>query len=289
MKIAALVALPLLLALLGIAFAGEEDVLLEVHDVRDLVSEGRRLESLVGRVRAGAGEGLQTVQPNETGLLIVRGTRAALDRVRDILEEARRERMPLVTMQVWLIEVGKDRADRAAMGNAEFLDGADLLAEWTGREGVEVVSAPRLTCYDAQRAEIFSGTKVSTVVDFTVRREDGGRIVDPVVEEILSGVKIGIRPVASLDRRFVTLVLDCHLVTPMPAPDPAPLSAAPGIATREVREFRLRRSATLPDGKALLLGLGDTSGSGTRLALLVTATVFDLESDISPREGERVK
>ena len=55
---------------------------------------------------------------------------------------------------------------------------------------------------------------------------------------------------------------------------------APGIATREVRELRLRRSATIPDGQALLLGLGERSGAGRHLAMLVTAKAFDLEEEL---------
>ena len=173
------------------------------------------------------------------------------------------------------------------MGTAEFVDGNALLDELAENDDVEVLSAPRLTCFNAQRAEIFSGTRVSAVVDFSVRREDGGHIVDPKIEEVESGAKIGIRPVVSLDRRFVTLVLDCRLVTPMPSPVPPPLEAAPGIATREVREFRLRRSATVPDGRSFFLGLGDTSGSGkSRMALLVSAKPFDLEGDLRRRKGD---
>jgi type II secretory pathway component GspD/PulD (secretin) len=57
-----------------------------------------------------------------------------------------------------------------------------------------VISSPRLTCYDKQRANISVVTQHAFVSGFEVNDSKGARVLDPVVETVNDGLVLALKP-----------------------------------------------------------------------------------------------
>ncbi|MHC4862044.1 MAG: hypothetical protein ACYTDY_18345, partial [Planctomycetota bacterium] len=83
------------------------DVVLEIHDVRDLLTEHRTIENIAEQVRAAGGEGIEKVDRRVGGLLIVRGTKVAQEAVREALAAMRRRSDRVVTLEARIVRTEK--------------------------------------------------------------------------------------------------------------------------------------------------------------------------------------
>lgn len=191
-------------------------------------------------------------------------------------------------------------------------------------ERVQQITAPRLTVYNTQRANITVLNQISYVQDYEVEIAQLSNIANPVIQTIQEGVKLDVRPIVSSDRRFLTLELRpdvAELIRPIPefttnlASGPIGANAPVTLQIPELRVQRVRTTVTMPDGGTLLLGgmkyyEKDTRESGVpflskipilsflltrkgnfvnrrNLLILVTARVVSLEEQ-EPRDDLRL-
>ncbi|MGE0191683.1 MAG: hypothetical protein AB7T63_06525 [Planctomycetota bacterium] len=129
-------------------------------------------------------------------------------------------------------------------------------------ERVQQITAPRLSVYNAQRANLSILNQISYVQDYEVEIAQASNIANPVVQTIQEGVVLDVRPIVSSDRRFVTLELRPTVATvlrPIPtittnlASGPFP-SAPVTLQVPEMRIQRVRTTVMMPDGATLLIG-----------------------------------
>jgi type II secretory pathway component GspD/PulD (secretin) len=125
-------------------------------------------------------------------------------------------------------------------------------------ERIEEISAPRLTVYDTQRANVSVMKQNSYVQDFDVEIAQAAAIGDPIIQTIRDGIILDVRPIVSADRRFITMELRptvADLVRPIPTFQTSLATGPPvTIQVPELAIQRVRTTVTMPDGGTLLLG-----------------------------------
>ncbi len=132
------------------------------------------------------------------------------------------------------------------------------------REGGSVLSAPRLTVMNTQRAHMFVAEQRSYIADYEI----SGEAWDPVIRQFLRGVVFDVKPIVSADRRYITLEL---------RPTTAELRRVDEITIRhwsvlsggtitvitvidfpimfpELELRKVRTTVTIPDGGIIMLG-----------------------------------
>ncbi|MHC4849015.1 MAG: type II secretion system protein GspD [Planctomycetota bacterium] len=123
---------------------------------------------------------------------------------------------------------------------------------------LEQISAPRLTVYDTQRANVSVMTQNSYVQDFDVEIAQAAAIGDPIVQTIRDGIIMDVRPIVSADRRFITMEMRptvAELVRPFPTFQTSLANGPPvTIQVPEIAISRVRTTVTMPDGGSLMLG-----------------------------------
>lgn len=83
-----------------------------------------------------------------------------------------------------------------------------LLKALLDEKRASVVSSPRLTCFDRQRANISVITQHAYVSGFEVNDSKGARVLDPVVETVNDGLVLALKP-EIIDSK---ISLEIHLV-----------------------------------------------------------------------------
>lgn len=189
---------------------------------------------------------------------------------------------------------------------------------------VRELTAPSLTVYNTQRANLTVVNQVSYVQDFDVEVAQTAFIADPVIGVIQDGLTLDVRPTVSNDRRYVTMELRptiVDLVTPI-ATFQTLLGASIAIisaqspVTIQLPELDMRiaeSTVRIPDrGSILLGGLKDISMSDKKsttpilgnlpilsflfsrqgkseevqhLMIIVTATITDLQEQAARVRG----
>lgn len=120
------------------------------------------------------------------------------------------------------------------------------------------VIAPRVTAYNAQRANVQVLNQVSYIADYDVEIAQLSQIGDPIIQQLRDGIILDIRPVISADRRFITMELrpTVALLQRPIATFQTTLGNGPPVSIQlpEIRIQRVRTTVTVPDGGTLLLG-----------------------------------
>jgi Flp pilus assembly secretin CpaC len=120
------------------------------------------------------------------------------------------------------------------------------------------LTAPRLTAYNGQRANVTVLNQVSYIADFDVEIAQASQIGDPIVQTLRDGVILDLRPVVSADRRFITMELRptvAVLARPIQTFQTTLANGPPvTIQLPEIAVQRVRTTITMPDGGTLLLG-----------------------------------
>jgi tetratricopeptide (TPR) repeat protein len=158
---------------------------------------------------------------------------------------------------------GGTRGDNSGGTSVQFvfLDDTQLeviLRAVEKNQRIEEISAPRLTVYDTQRANVSVMTQNSYVQDFDVEIAQAAAIGDPIVQTIRDGIILDVKPIVSADRRFITMELRptvAELVRPIPT-FLTSLATGPPVVIQvpEIAISRVRTTVTMPDGGTLLLG-----------------------------------
>jgi Flp pilus assembly secretin CpaC len=121
-----------------------------------------------------------------------------------------------------------------------------------------LVTAPRLTAFNGQRANVTVLNQESYISDFDVEIAQASQIGDPIVQVIRDGTILDLRPVVSSDRRFITMELrpTIAVLTRPIATFQTTLANGPPVTIQlpELAVQRVRTTVTVPDGGTLLLG-----------------------------------
>ncbi|MCD4657229.1 MAG: hypothetical protein K8S87_06760 [Planctomycetes bacterium] len=128
------------------------------------------------------------------------------------------------------------------------------------REKVIIVTAPKITCFNTQRANITIRNQVAFIEDFNVEARQNVSIADPVVGTIEDGLVLDMRPVISADRRYITVEMRPTiallqrpmdtLTTTLGGAGSTPVT----IQLPEINVQRIRTTVIVPDGGAFILG-----------------------------------
>ncbi|HEX5137912.1 MAG TPA: hypothetical protein VFY93_13125 [Planctomycetota bacterium] len=178
--------LGLLLCLALVARAGDEQPQVHVYDVADLKAHDTWYAVAVARVRAAA-EGTQVRAEGKT--LIVVAPAAVHEKIGRELKEIRARLGRLVHIEVRFVKA--EGGLGVASVPAQDVDA--LLKE----KHAESLAAPKLTCYDGQKASVSVTRQVSCVSDFKFATDgQGNATADPVVETLPNGVMARLRPFA---------------------------------------------------------------------------------------------
>jgi type II secretory pathway component GspD/PulD (secretin)/tetratricopeptide (TPR) repeat protein len=120
-----------------------------------------------------------------------------------------------------------------------------------------VLTAPRLTAFNTQRANITVVNQIPYIADFDVNVAATAAIANPIVRTILDGMVLDVMPTISNDRRFITIEVQptvAELVLPMPT---FTTTLGPtATVTLQIPEIRLQTAQTtvrVPDGGAVVI------------------------------------
>jgi type II secretory pathway component GspD/PulD (secretin) len=130
------------------------------------------------------------------------------------------------------------------------------------------MTAPRLTVFNTQRANVAIITQLAYVSDFDVEIAQSATIADPIIDTINEGLVLDVRPVISNDRKYVTLELRPTVAVIQPGQGgqrirefQTSLGSSPGggtgVVTIQVPELSVQRVETtvrVPDGGTVVIG-----------------------------------
>jgi len=187
------------------------------------------------------------------------------------------------------------------------------------------LTAPSLTVYNTQRANLTVVNQISFVQDFDVEVAQTSFIADPVIGVVQDGLTLDVRPTVSNDRQYITMELRptvAQLQKPIQTFQTLLGAAVGGIfsaqnpVTIQLPEIKLRvveSTVRMPDGGSILLGglkdidindqkaqtpiLGDIPILGflfkrqgkseqiEHLMIIITATITDLSEQADSMRG----
>jgi hypothetical protein len=233
---------------------------------------------------------------------------AAADLLREVLRHVREDeedgghdghdgapaKGPLVRMEARFLtasaKVAGDlgMADAAGRGRPRLLSAEEekrLLDAVASGSDVHQVTAPQLTTYDRQKANINVLSQTSYVKDFDLQVQGQATIADPVVGTVATGATLEVTPQVSPDGREVLVDLELAL-SDLTRPIEEHALAVGGATVRvqlpEVRTWKLERRVAVPSGRTMLLdgpaALAPLEGSlgprHERFLILLTAEVI---------------
>ena len=154
----------------------------------------------------------------------------------------------------------------SALGGASFsfsyLDDTQFSAILRATEKdaqARTLTAPIITVFNTQRANLTVVNQLSYIQDFDVEVAQTSFIADPIVGIIQDGLTLDVRPTVSNDRRYITLELQptlADLIEPIPTFSTTLASSfAPVIIQLpELRIQQARVTVRIPDKGSILIG-----------------------------------
>jgi beta-lactamase regulating signal transducer with metallopeptidase domain len=138
------------------------------------------------------------------------------------------------------------------------------------QEQSTIITAPRLTLFNGQRAYVMVGTDRAYVSGFTATKQGDGKTKwEPETSIAHAGVTLDVSATCSADRKYVTLTLrpeSSRLVGMSTKPFPGPADAPKDLMVEvpQITAQRLQTSASIPDRQTLLLGgvVADVDATG---------------------------
>ncbi len=122
------------------------------------------------------------------------------------------------------------------------------------------LTAPKLTAFNTQRANITMVNQIAYVRDYDVEVAQAAAIADPIMGVIQDGLVLDVRPTVSNDRKYITLELRptvANLIRPVPTFSTTLGSFGSSAVTMHVPELQVRKAQAtvrVPDGGTILLG-----------------------------------
>ena len=132
-------------------------------------------------------------------------------------------------------------------------------------EKSRVLTAPKLTVYNTQRANIFVASQIAYIRDYDIEIAQDAAIADPIVGTFQDGIALDVRPTISADRKYITLEMRPTVATSVQDitdsfidfiadPERRVITQPLRIETPILRIQRTRSTVTVPDGGTLLIG-----------------------------------
>ncbi|MCE9582699.1 MAG: hypothetical protein K8T20_09420 [Planctomycetes bacterium] len=132
-------------------------------------------------------------------------------------------------------------------------------------EKSRILTAPKLTVYNTQRANVFVASQIAYIRDYDIEIAQDAAIADPVVGTFQDGIALDVRPTISADRKYITLEMRPTVATQVqditnsfidffPDPTRTAIPVALRIETPILRIQRVKSTVTVPDGGTLLVG-----------------------------------
>ncbi len=132
-------------------------------------------------------------------------------------------------------------------------------------EKSRVLTAPKLTVYNTQRANVFVASQIAYIRDYDIEIAQDAAIADPVVGTFQDGIALDVRPTISADRKYITLEMRPTVATQVqditnsfvdifPDPTRRAIPVPVRIETPILRIQRVKTTVTVPDGGTLLVG-----------------------------------
>lgn len=125
------------------------------------------------------------------------------------------------------------------------------------RKKARVLTAPRLSAFNTQRANITIVNQIPYVQDFELNSATSAAIANPVIDTILDGMVLDVKPTVSNDRRFITIEVQptvAELVLPIPTftTTLGPTSSVT-IQIPEIQLQTVQTTVRVPDGGAVVI------------------------------------
>jgi type II secretory pathway component GspD/PulD (secretin) len=220
------------------------------------------------------------------GQLIVTQTQVNHRDLAKLLEQLREPRSLQVSIEARFITLDPTKLDeslrqklspsfegKADKPGVSFLTDDDvqavIRASQQSKES-EIVTAPRLTLFNGQRAFVQVQTQRAYVSGYSLEvGHDGKQRWEPKVSVTQAGIELDASATASADRKYVTLTLRPELTRlvamtnqPFNGPPDAPKDLM--VQVPQITAQRLQTSASVPDRQTLLLGglVADVDSTG---------------------------
>jgi type II secretory pathway component GspD/PulD (secretin) len=211
-----------------------------------------------------------------SGQLIITATPPMHEQIAKLLLQIREARGVQIAVEARFIAIDPAALDKAMgerlkstigkSGAATVWQLADdevqavLKATQEGKQST-LLTAPRITLFNGQRAYVNVSTQTAYVSGFNVTKRDGGETrYEPKIATVESGVMLDVRATASADRRYATLTLKpklSKLDSLVPAPVPGVKDLFVQVPHVSVQE--LQTTLSIPDrGTALIGGFTET-------------------------------
>lgn len=125
------------------------------------------------------------------------------------------------------------------------------------RKKARILTAPRLSAFNTQRANITIVNQIPYVRDFSLDTATTAAIANPVMDTILDGMVLDVKPTISNDRRFITVEVQptvAELTLPIPTftTTLGPTSAVT-IQIPEIQLQTVQTTVRVPDGGAVVI------------------------------------
>jgi hypothetical protein len=212
------------------------------------------------------------VQYRMSGLLLVRHTPAVHEMIADMLAKLRARAAAQITMRVRLVRTADAVLRRILGDGSPFVldDGGEARLVAAVEQGTaDVVYEGSISCTNTQMVALRDWVQVSYVQDYDVEIAQASGIPDPIVQTLLDGSVIELRPVVAGDGNLVILQVKAEhsrLVRPIEALK-LPLGT---IETPELDILKLHSTLALPLGGTAVVG--GALGDGDPGAVLVLVT-----------------
>ncbi|MBZ0135200.1 MAG: tetratricopeptide repeat protein [Planctomycetes bacterium] len=125
------------------------------------------------------------------------------------------------------------------------------------RKKARVLTAPRLSAFNTQRANITIVNQIPYVQDFELNSATSAAIANPVIDTILDGMVLDVKPTVSNDRRFITIEVQPTIAElALPIPTFTTTLGPTSSVTIQIPEIKLQTVQTtvrVPDGGAVVI------------------------------------
>ena len=132
-------------------------------------------------------------------------------------------------------------------------------------ERSRILTAPKLTVYNTQRANVFVASQVAYIRDYDIEIAQDAAIADPIVGTFQDGIALDVRPTISADRKYITLEMRPTVATTVQDitnsfidfiadPERRVITQPLRIETPILQIQRVKTTVTVPDGGTLLVG-----------------------------------
>jgi len=158
-----------------------------------------------------------------------------------------------------------------------------------------ILTAPKLTVFNTQRANVTIVKQYAYVQDYSVEIATNSTIADPIIGTVQDGVILDVRPIISADRKYITMELQPTVASlkggSIRSFETSLASSSGGntfvkIGLPEINMTRVKTTVTIPDGGTLLLGgmmKGEDTDSMSGIPVLSDLPIFNF---LTSRRGK---